>query len=155
MAHLAEAKVCIAPLLSGSGTRFKILEAWAAGRAVVSTTLGAEGLGARDGEHLLLADDPDDFADAVLRLLERSAAAGAVRRCGLGALSGSIYLAGRVAEVGRGRRNLASGEPERPEAGHELNRDHVLRCFGPRVCSTVYPNFNTWFALGRKPTAIS
>lgn len=68
VAHLAEAKVCIAPLLSGSGTRFKILEAWAAGRAVVSTTLGAEGLDARDGEHLLLADDPDDFADAVLRL---------------------------------------------------------------------------------------
>ena len=63
-----EAKVCVVPLLSGSGTRFKILEAWAAGRAVVSTTLGAEGLGARDGEHLLLADDPDDFADAVLRL---------------------------------------------------------------------------------------
>lgn len=68
VAHLAEAKVCLAPLLSGSGTRFKILEAWAAGRAVVSTTLGAEGLGARDGEHLLLADDPQDFADAVLRL---------------------------------------------------------------------------------------
>ena len=66
--HLAEAKVCLAPLLSGSGTRFKILEAWAAGRAVVSTTLGAEGLGAVDGEHLLLADDPGAFADAVLRL---------------------------------------------------------------------------------------
>jgi glycosyltransferase involved in cell wall biosynthesis len=68
VAHLAEAKVCLAPLLSGSGTRFKILEAWAAGRAVVSTTLGAEGLGARDGEHVLLADDPNAFADAVLRL---------------------------------------------------------------------------------------
>ena len=68
IAHLAEAKVCVAPLLSGSGTRFKILEAWAAGRAVVSTTLGAAGLGARGGEHLLLADDPDDFAQAVLRL---------------------------------------------------------------------------------------
>jgi glycosyltransferase involved in cell wall biosynthesis len=65
---LAAAKVCVVPLLSGSGTRFKILEAWAAGRAVVSTTLGAEGLGARDGEHLLLADDPDAFAQAVLRL---------------------------------------------------------------------------------------
>jgi glycosyltransferase involved in cell wall biosynthesis len=73
IAHLAQAKVCLAPLLSGSGTRFKILEAWAAGRAVVSTTLGAEGLGARDGEHLLLADDPDDFADAVLRLCNDSA----------------------------------------------------------------------------------
>jgi glycosyltransferase involved in cell wall biosynthesis len=68
IAHLAEAKVCVAPLLSGSGTRFKILEAWAAGRAVVSTTLGAEGLEARNGEHLLLADDPDEFAAAVLRL---------------------------------------------------------------------------------------
>jgi glycosyltransferase involved in cell wall biosynthesis len=68
VAHLAEARVCIAPLLSGSGTRFKILEAWAAGRAVVSTTIGAEGLGARDGEHLLLADDPDSFANAVVRL---------------------------------------------------------------------------------------
>jgi glycosyltransferase involved in cell wall biosynthesis len=67
--HLAGAQVCVAPLLSGSGTRFKILEAWAAGRAVVSTTLGAEGLGARDGEHLLLADDADGFAAAILRLL--------------------------------------------------------------------------------------
>jgi glycosyltransferase involved in cell wall biosynthesis len=66
--HLASGKICIAPLLSGSGTRFKILEAWTAGRAVVSTTLGAEGLGARHGEHLLLADHPDDFAEAVLRL---------------------------------------------------------------------------------------
>jgi polysaccharide biosynthesis protein PslH len=73
IASLAEGKVCLAPLLSGSGTRFKILEAWAAGRAVVSTTLGAEGLGARDGEHLLLADDPADFANAVLRLLKEPA----------------------------------------------------------------------------------
>src|SRR5207244_2804424 len=40
---LGPAKVCVVPLRSGSGTRFKILEAWAAGRAVVSTTLGAEG----------------------------------------------------------------------------------------------------------------
>jgi len=69
VAHLAEAQVCVVPLLSGSGTRFKILEAWAAGRAVVSTTLGAEGLGAQDGAHLLLADDAEDFAAAVLRLL--------------------------------------------------------------------------------------
>jgi len=66
---LAEAKVCVVPLLSGSGTRFKILEAWAAARPVVSTTLGAEGLGAHNGEHLLIADHPPDFADAILRLL--------------------------------------------------------------------------------------
>lgn len=66
---LAEAKVCVVPLLSGSGTRFKILEAWAAGRAVVSTTIGAEGLGAQSGTHLMIADDPADFAGAILRLL--------------------------------------------------------------------------------------
>lgn len=70
IAQLAAAKVCIVPLLSGSGTRFKILEAWAAGRAVVSTTLGAEGLGARAGEHLLIADDPESFANAVIEALE-------------------------------------------------------------------------------------
>jgi glycosyltransferase involved in cell wall biosynthesis len=72
VAAIAEAKVCIVPLLSGSGTRFKILEAWAAARAVVSTTLGAEGLGARSGEHLVIADSPVEFANAILQLLDDS-----------------------------------------------------------------------------------
>jgi polysaccharide biosynthesis protein PslH len=68
--ELAPAKVAVAPLLAGSGTRLKILEAWAAGCAVVSTSLGAEGLDARDGEHLFLADDAAGFAGAVSKLLE-------------------------------------------------------------------------------------
>jgi glycosyltransferase involved in cell wall biosynthesis len=68
VAAIAQSKICVVPLLSGSGTRFKILEAWAAQRAIVSTTIGAEGLGAQDGEHLLIADDPGDFAAAVVRL---------------------------------------------------------------------------------------
>ena len=63
------ALVAVAPLLAASGTRFKILEAWAAGVPVVSTSMGAEGLAARDGEHLLLADDARGFAAAVSRLL--------------------------------------------------------------------------------------
>jgi glycosyltransferase involved in cell wall biosynthesis len=67
---LAISKVAVVPVLSGSGTRFKILEAWAAGTAVVSTALGAEGLKSRDGEHLLLANTPEDFAAAVSRLLD-------------------------------------------------------------------------------------
>ncbi len=69
VAEIARAKACVVPLLSGSGTRFKILEAWAAARAVVSTSIGAEGLGARDDEHLLIADDPAAFAAAVERVL--------------------------------------------------------------------------------------
>ena len=67
--ELARAKVAVVPVLAGSGTRLKILEAWAAGLPVVSTTLGAEGLGARDGESLLLADGGHAFAEAVSRLL--------------------------------------------------------------------------------------
>lgn len=69
VAELARARVCIVPLLSGSGTRFKILEAWAAERAVVSTALGAEGLDAADGAHLLIAGEPASFAAAIDRAL--------------------------------------------------------------------------------------
>jgi glycosyltransferase involved in cell wall biosynthesis len=69
VASLAEAQVAVVPILTGSGTRVKILEAWAAATPVVSTTLGAEGLDCRDGQHLLLADDPTRFIDAVSRLL--------------------------------------------------------------------------------------
>jgi len=67
--ELAKARVVVVPLLAGSGTRVKILEAWAAGRAVVSTTVGAEGLPVRDGEHLLLRDTAESFAAAVSALL--------------------------------------------------------------------------------------
>ena len=67
--ELARCKVAVVPLLAGSGTRLKILEAWAAAVPVVSTTLGAEGLPVRDGEHLLLADGAAEFGGAVSRLL--------------------------------------------------------------------------------------
>jgi sugar transferase (PEP-CTERM/EpsH1 system associated) len=66
---MADAAVYIVPLRIGGGTRLKIFEAMAMGKAVVSTTVGAEGLPVRTGEHVLLADQPADFADAVVRLL--------------------------------------------------------------------------------------
>jgi hypothetical protein len=69
IAELARAQVAIVPLLAASGTRFKILEAWAAALPVVSTSIGAEGLAARDGEQMLLADTADAFGEAVSRLL--------------------------------------------------------------------------------------
>ena len=67
--ELAAARVVVAPLLAGSGTRIKVIEAWAAGRAVVATTIAAEGLPARHGENLLIADGARNFADAVSLLL--------------------------------------------------------------------------------------
>ena len=69
VAELAKAKVAVVPVRAGSGTRIKILEAWAAGTAVVSTTIGAEGLDAVSGEQLLLADDPSEFRESVSALL--------------------------------------------------------------------------------------
>jgi polysaccharide biosynthesis protein PslH len=62
--------VSVVPVRIGSGTRYKILEAFSMSRAVVSTAVGAEGLGAVQDEHLLLADDAAAFADAVVRALE-------------------------------------------------------------------------------------
>jgi len=69
VSELARSRVAAVPVLAGSGTRFKILEAWAAGIPVVSTTVGAEGLPAREGENILLADTGPAFAAAVSRLL--------------------------------------------------------------------------------------
>lgn len=66
--YYARADVAIAPILTGGGTRIKILEAFAQHRPVVSTTIGCEGIPARDGEHLLIADAPATFADALLSM---------------------------------------------------------------------------------------
>ena len=66
--YIADASVYIVPLQFGGGTRLKILEAFAMGKAVVSTSLGCEGIDCRDGEHILIADTPREFADAVIRL---------------------------------------------------------------------------------------
>lgn len=72
---LARYALFLCPILSGSGVRVKLLEAFAAGIPVVSTRLGAEGLADQDGEVCALADDPADFARHVIRLLRDSEAA--------------------------------------------------------------------------------
>lgn len=67
--HVTAAAVVIVPLHAGGGTRLKILEAFAAGVPVVSTTIGAEGLDVVRGRHLLIADTAREFADAVISVL--------------------------------------------------------------------------------------
>ena len=71
----ARYSVFVCPILSGSGVRVKLLEAFAAGIPVVSTRVGAEGLATQDGEFCSLADDPVLFAERVLELLEEPEAA--------------------------------------------------------------------------------
>jgi len=67
--HLREAAVVVVPLRIGGGTRLKIYEAMAAGKAVVSTSIGAEGLDVHHGKDIILADQPKAFGDAVIMLL--------------------------------------------------------------------------------------
>jgi glycosyltransferase involved in cell wall biosynthesis len=72
--YMRASAAAIVPLRWESGTRFKILEAFACGTPVISTTLGAEGLAVEDERHLLLADDPASFAKAILAIVEEPAA---------------------------------------------------------------------------------
>ena len=67
--YVRDAAVYVVPLRIGGGTRLKIFEAMAMGKAIVSTTVGAEGLPVTNGEHLLLADEPRAFARDVVRLM--------------------------------------------------------------------------------------
>ena len=66
--YLTAASVLVAPIFEGGGSRFKILEALAARIPMVSTAKGAEGLEVKDGTHLLLAETPDQFIEALRRI---------------------------------------------------------------------------------------
>jgi glycosyltransferase involved in cell wall biosynthesis len=72
--YIDRSAVYIVPIRVGGGTRIKIYEAMGMARAVVSTTIGAEGLPVADGEEIVLADEPERFAAEVVRLLRDDAA---------------------------------------------------------------------------------
>jgi glycosyltransferase involved in cell wall biosynthesis len=80
--YLQSCALFVCPLRSGSGTRFKLMEALACGMPVVSTPVGAEGLHAVDGEHMLIRDTPQGFADAVVQVLNNPQEAQAMARRG-------------------------------------------------------------------------
>ncbi len=67
--YLDSSTLVVAPLTVGGGTRLKILAAWAAGKPVISTSAGAQGLVARHGDNIWIADTPQEFSAGVLRLL--------------------------------------------------------------------------------------
>jgi glycosyltransferase involved in cell wall biosynthesis len=71
--HVAAGQVYVVPLRIGGGTRLKIFEAMGMGKAIVSTSVGAEGLPVTHGRDILLADGPDAFAAAVVRVIRDAA----------------------------------------------------------------------------------
>jgi polysaccharide biosynthesis protein PslH len=108
--YMARARCFVVPLRVGGGTRLKILNAWGMGKAVVSTSLGCEGLETRDGENILIADDPAAFARCVSRVLsddalrlrlEQNGRATAVRRYSWDAIGAEMVASYRgVARTG-------------------------------------------------------
>lgn len=80
--YIAEATVFVVPLRYGSGTRQKILEAWAMEKCVVSTTIGAEGLDYQDGKNIIIADDKRTMAESIVRLIRHPELRDQVRRAG-------------------------------------------------------------------------
>lgn len=80
--YLEQASLMVVPLRAGGGMRVKILNALGQGLPIVSTTLGCEGIAVQAGVHLLVADSPQDFAGAVIRLLEDRQLAGELGRRG-------------------------------------------------------------------------
>ncbi len=80
--YLQSAAVVAVPIRMGGGTRFKVLEGLAMEKPLVSTTLGAEGIGTVHGEHLMLADDPVEFASTVVALFSDAAKGQALGRAG-------------------------------------------------------------------------
>ena len=98
--YLFHTQLSIVPLRFESGTRFKILEVGACSKPVVSTTLGAEGLDVTDGHDIIIADDPETFANGMIRLLEDQAYANTLGT-NLGKLVAKQYSVTTLAEQGK------------------------------------------------------
>ena len=100
--EIERSSVFVVPLRVGGGTRLKIYEAMAMEKPVVSTAIGAEGLPVRDGEDIVIASEPDAFADAVIALLRNPARAGTIGRRGAAAVRSQFGwegVAARFAET--------------------------------------------------------
>ena len=130
------ARVVIAPLMIGGGTRVKILEAQAMGRPVVSTSLGAEGLDVRDGHSILLADDTESFATQVARLLTNVDFASQIAANGRTQVAMEYNwdrIGDRLEGVLRERVGLAPREQVTPHTATDLVEDNQQRCTRSRA----------------------
>ena len=103
---LGSASCVIVPIRAGSGTRLKILDAWAMGRPVITTSIGCEGLRCRDGWNCLIGDTPEGFAQAVEQVLSDRAKASALGANGRATVE-QYYSWSRVGELLQGAYDVA------------------------------------------------
>jgi sugar transferase (PEP-CTERM/EpsH1 system associated) len=123
--YLAAAEIVVVPLRVGGGTRIKIPEAMAMAKPVVSTSIGAEGLPFQDGQELCIADQPEEFAQAVLRLhgsdalrdsISKAARAAVVERHGWDRVADSMEAILKQVILDTSALSSTSGQPAIPEA---------------------------------------
>lgn len=112
--YLCHADVALVPLKFESGTRFKILEAGACGIPLVSTTLGAEGIPVVDGKHILIEDDPEGFAEAIVRIVTDRPFAGQLARNCRDLVRGGYSVEALSGEAAR-ILGMLSGAPGTPQ----------------------------------------
>lgn len=115
---LDRARVTVAPLRIGSGSRLKILEALAAGRPMVGTTIGVEGLDTVPGRHVLVEDEPEAFAQAVVMLLGDDPPAQALAQAGRALVEASYSWT----QIGRQYADLLDGLLRGPDGDHRTPR---------------------------------
>jgi glycosyltransferase involved in cell wall biosynthesis len=135
--YLGAAAVYVVPLRIGGGTRLKIFEAMAMGKAVVSTSVGAEGLPVTNNKNVLLADRPDEFARVVIdllrnfdrrRRLETAARALVVERYDWSAVAGDLESAfARIVESAAAGDTRAAGNLRSPRS--QLKFDSAVTSF--------------------------
>jgi glycosyltransferase involved in cell wall biosynthesis len=118
--YLQQAKVFIAPLRVGGGTRLKILDAWAAGKAVVSTARGCEGLKTVDGTNILIANDARDFAEAMIRVMDDETLRNSLGRAGRENVERHFSWDG----IGRGLCKVYS-DVQNPASISDRTRSHI------------------------------
>jgi glycosyltransferase involved in cell wall biosynthesis len=137
---IAEGSVYVVPLRAGSGTRIKIFEALSMGKAVVSTSVGAEGLALESGRHFLAADTAHDFAHAVIRLFRDAARRRALGDAGR-ALVEANYSWSKVARLFEARCEEVVAEHAYAEAvcGLDLSRAGSPRHRRARVVAGEQP----------------
>jgi polysaccharide biosynthesis protein PslH len=115
--YMRDAAVYVVPLRIGGGTRLKIFEAMAMSKAVVSTTVGAEGLPVRSGEQLMLADDPREMASAIVELLSDVDRRRALERAARALVVESYDWSAVARELERALVRFAQRQPAPAESG--------------------------------------
>jgi hypothetical protein len=125
---LQQARAFIVPVRAGGGMRVKIVDGWQWALPVISTTIGAEGIQTRDGENILLADSPQEFAAAVLRVLADDAAGGvaAGERAALG--GDALQLAHRL--PGEDRSGVCPAGAQLGAGGSQIALNSPFHCRG-------------------------